>query len=135
MNSSRLLWTVGAVVVVVAISGCTITPTFTERSTGQMYSGRTTGAMFNNDGRIEVNIDGENFSGNWTYMPGGTAGSSSSTLGGSKAGFGSGKGLANLRGEKGSSLRCVFEFNSSSATGIGECMHGDGRVFDVTMRM
>ena len=121
--------------VILGLTGCSVTPTLVDRTTGQFYSGRTTGTAFSNSGEIETVIDGEKFSGEWTYMPGGTVGDRSTTLGGDGRIWGSGRGLASMKGDRGSTMRCIFEYQSTSATGIGECTRSDGRLFDLTMRL
>lgn len=132
----------------VLLSGCAANLQFTDRQTGVTYTGQT-GATVGSSGELHANIAGEHYAGQWIYTPSGggyTIGSmNSSAVGpagysssyGTVSGFttsASGNGLMTMHGDSGSYLRCVFNFNSFSNTGIGECQRNDGKLFDVTIK-
>ena len=134
------------------LSGCAAQLSFIDRKDGQIYSG-TTGGTAGSGGEALVNIGGKDYKGPWIYSANGggysvgnfssnstaTAGAYRATAfssGSSSALFISaqGNGLINLYSDKGSFIRCVFNFNTLSNTGIGECRRNDGREYDLTLR-
>jgi len=130
---------IAGISLLVLLSGCSVSSTFIDRQTGVVYAGRTVGGTYGSQGRIEAVIEGEKVSGQWTYMVGGTSTSGiapvntgaapvvSVVTGSSSAG----KGLANLRGDKGSVFRCIFEWSAWTGSGIGECSRSDGETNEV----
>jgi tetratricopeptide (TPR) repeat protein len=44
-----------------------------------------------------------------------------------------GNGLLNMTGSNGSFIKCVFDYNKSSNSGIGKCQRNDGRIYDLTI--
>ena len=44
-----------------------------------------------------------------------------------------GNGLLNLTGSNGSFIKCMFDYNKSSYSGIGQCQRNDGRIYDLTI--
>ena len=45
-----------------------------------------------------------------------------------------GKDTVNMKGEKGSLIRCVYEWNDWTVSGIGECERNDGRRYDLRLK-
>ncbi|HFD31732.1 MAG TPA: hypothetical protein ENJ28_03320 [Gammaproteobacteria bacterium] len=130
------------------LAGCAANLKFIDRQTGDSYVGKT-GSTVGNSGSVTAQIGDEQYTGEWVYsqMGGGyTIGSVSTTSVGSEgyaSGYGtvsgitassSGNGLITMHGDKGGYVRCVFNFNSFSNTGIGECQRNDGKLFDVTIK-
>jgi hypothetical protein len=130
-----------------SLSGCTVSSTFVDRNTGVEYFGKTLGAAVSSEGRLQAEIEGERYIGSWVYMAdGGSAvigtGTVISSSGQSAAGAVSGmsmsaagRGVVNLKGDKGSLLRCVYNWNEWSSSGIGECERSDGRRYDLRLKM
>ena len=133
---------------ILALSGCAAKLSFIDRTDGTAYSG-TSGSTAGNSGKATATIAGANYSGTWVYSPSGGGytlgtfnGTSTAADGTVHANFGSatamtvsaqGNGLLTLRSDDGHYLRCVFTYNSMSATGLGECIRNDGRQFDLTV--
>ena len=134
------------------LSGCAAQLTFIDRTDGKIYTG-TTGGTQGSSGEASANIGGKSYSGPWIYSSVGggySLGNFSSTTtamgrnihatafntGTSSALLVSaqGNGLINLHSDNGSFIRCVFNFNTMSNTGIGQCRRNDGREYDFTAR-
>jgi hypothetical protein len=132
--------------VVLLLSGCAVSSTFIDRSTGTEYRGKTLGGTLSSLGELQAEIEGEAYQGSWVYMASGgsviagtgtTVTSSGSTAFGSLSAFGiptGGKGTVNMKGEKGSLIRCVYEWNDWTSSGIGECERNDGRRYDLRLK-
>lgn len=130
----------------VFLSGCTVSSVFVDRTTGSEYRGKTIGGVYSSQGRLTAEIEGEVFDGSWAYMSSGgnvTLGSGTVTTSGGSSAFGTvsafgmstaGKGIVNMRGSKGRLIRCVYEWNEWSSSGIGECERSDGRRYDLRLK-
>jgi hypothetical protein len=117
---------------------------FIDRTDGQEYAGSTGGTM-SGDGDISAMIEGTSYSGHWIYSASGggySLGTASAYSGGTSA-FGTGtalgvsaqgNGLINMRSASGQFMRCVFNFNTLSNRGIGECLRNDGRPYDLRIK-
>lgn len=114
--------------------GCAANLRFIDRQTGEVHLGQT-GSTIRSSGRCTATIGDEKYKGEWIYSPGG-GGYSLTNLGelSTISTSATGNGLITMRGNKESYVRCVFNFNTSSNTGIGECRRTDGRLFDVTIK-
>jgi hypothetical protein len=144
-----------AVMCVVLLSGCAAQLNFIDRTDGQQHRGMT-GSTAGSSGEARATIDGVEYKGTWIFSRSGGAyslatinsTSSATAYGGGAAvsayGIGSatataigisahGRGLMHLRSSTEASIRCVFDFNTMSDTGIGECQRNDGRLFDLTI--
>lgn len=134
---------------VLTLSGCAASLTFVDRENGSSYYGKTEGATINGNGEVSSEIDGIKYSGTWIYSASGggySLSNSNATVSGSRgyaSGFGSstslfssaqGNGLINMKSTTGQFIRCVFNFNTLSNTGMGECQRNDGRLFDVQLK-
>lgn len=132
----------------IALAGCAASMEFIDRTNGATYQG-VSGSTAGSKGTATATIEGETYSGTWVYTPSGGGYSLGTSTGSSVASDGSiatatvtsgtmtvsahGKGLLTLRGDRGGYVRCVFNFNAWSDTGIGECARNDGRLFDLTI--
>jgi len=134
------------------LSGCAAQLTFIDRTDGKIYTG-TTGGTQGSSGEASANIGGKTYSGPWIYSSVGggySLGNFSSTTTAFSGNFhatafssgsssallvsAQGNGLINMRSDNGSFIRCVFNFNTMSNTGIGQCRRNDGREYDLTAR-
>jgi hypothetical protein len=126
------------------LSGCAASLTFVDRTDGQEYVGKTGGTM-SGDGKLSAVIEGTPYSGSWIYSAGGggyTLGTATGTTGTTSAvatgtAFAvsaQGNGLMNMRSASGAFIRCVFNFNTLSNRGIGECLRNDGRQYDLRIK-
>jgi|SRR5471030_124300 len=126
---------------VFVLSGCAANLKFIDRSNGSEYSG-TTGSTFGGKGSINALIEGSRYDGSFIYMDNGGGYSLTSGMVSTTTGYAygqaltssvsaSGKGLVTMRSSQGEFIRCVFNFNSLSNKGIGECLRNDGRVYDL----
>lgn len=129
------------------LTGCAASLKFIDQQTGDMYYGKTD-STFGGSGNMTAEIENENYRGDWIYSASGggfTLGSSSAFATGT-AGYASaygtstavsaptsGSGLITMKGNKGGYVRCVFNFNTFSDTGIGQCLRNDGKKFDITL--
>ena len=97
------------------------------------------------DGQITATIDGLLYKGTWIYSAsgGGYALGSGAAFSGGASAFGTatavgvsaqGNGLINMRADGGQLMRCIFNFNTLSDRGIGECQRNDGRQFDLRLK-
>lgn len=127
-----------------ALSGCAARVTFVDRSNGDEFVGKT-GATGGGEGEISALIEGDAYTGHWIV----SANGGGYSLG---VGFGSfgrstalvtstavdvsaqGNGLVNMKSTNGQLMRCVFNFNGLSNTGIGECERNDGRLYDLRIK-
>lgn len=131
------------------LSGCAANISLIDRTTGNSYSGKTIGAALGGNGEIQANVEGTEYKGTWTYSAtGGSLSLGSATTsaygsGGYATAFSSGnsmnisaqgKGLINMKSSDGRFIRCVFDFNEWSNSGIGECQRNDNRLFDLTVK-
>lgn len=127
-----------------ALSACSANLTFIDRTTGNEYKGKT-GSTVGNDGEMTAAIEGIEFAGSWIYSPSGggysigsafgTSGSASAVSTGSAVHVSAqGNGLMNMRAASGEFMRCVFNFNTMSSTGLGECLRNDGRQYDLRIK-
>jgi hypothetical protein len=133
-------------VLALLLSGCTVSSTFIDQRTGAEYQGKTLGGTLSSEGRLQAEIDGEIFQGSWVYMASGggvAVGTSTTVSSGGSTSFGTlsalgmpsgGKGTVNMTGDKGSVIRCVYEWNDWTSSGIGECDRNDGRRYDLRLR-
>lgn len=129
------------VAVISMLSGCAAQVTFIDRSNGETYVGKT-GGTASGQGDITANVEGQPYSGTWIYERSGdgfalgTAYASSGThtavaQGESMVVGATGNGQIDMRASSGLFIRCVFNFNSMSNRGIGECLRNDGRTYDL----
>jgi hypothetical protein len=136
----------GLLSLLVLLSGCAVSSTFIDRSTGVEYRGKTLGGTLSSEGKLQAEIEGEVYSGSWLYMASGGSvitGTNTTVTSSGSTGFGTlsalglptgGKGAVNMTGNNGGLIRCVFEWNDWTATGIGECERNDGRRYDLRLK-
>ena len=138
------------------LAGCAAQLTFIDRTDGQSYRGAT-GSTLGNTGELTAVIDGATYSGTWIYSEVGggyslgvanatgtaTAVSAGRSMVATGASFGTlaalsasaqGRGLITMRTTGGEFMRCVFDFNTMSDTGLGECIRNDGRHYDLAIK-
>jgi hypothetical protein len=131
-------------ILILLLNGCAASLTFVDRTDGQEYFGKTGGTM-SSDGKLSALIEDTLYSGSWIYSAGGggyTLGTATATTGTTSAvatgtAFAisaQGNGLMNMRSESGAFIRCVFNFNTLSDRGIGECRRNDGRLYDLKIK-
>lgn len=130
-----------------SIGGCSVTATLVDRSTGIEYRGKSVGNVYASEGRLQSEIDGETFIGSWSYMATGgssTIGSGSVITSSGTSAVGTisafdisaaGRGVVNMKGDNGSLIRCVYDWNEWSSSGIGECERNDGRKYDLRLKL
>lgn len=106
-----------------------------------------------NSGRLTIDLDGKTYEGEWTFMSGGGfigssfgTGTANAYGGGSYASSNmstqstsvlqstSGSGQAWAQTPDGEILRCRFDYNTFSSTGLGVCVDETDRVYDLTIR-
>lgn len=115
--------------------------TLVDRTNGEEYGG-TTSSTGRTEGDLSAVVEGANYSGHWIYSANGGAYTIGSGItfarGAAAVGTGSalavsaqGNGLVNMRDPTGRFIRCVFNFNGFSNSGIGECQRNDGREYDL----
>lgn len=135
-----------------ALGGCAAKLQLIDRVTGVVHLGETIGGTSSNAGQAQATIEGVAYRGPWVYSAKG--GSYSLALGsGTATAFSGGQsatavqssttqvfttssqgsGLINLRADDGRFIRCVFDFNAWTDTGIGQCVRSDGREFDLAI--
>lgn len=135
--------------------------TFIDKADGNFYTG-TTGATFRaSNGNANALIENDTYSGIWSYQDSGGSyslvnatstsngsaqvsnGTDTVNVNGSSYDYGTlststisaqGNGLINLKSYGGSFIRCVFTFNTHSASGLGQCIRNDGREYDLTIQ-
>jgi len=136
--------TILALTTAIALSGCAAGLTFIDRSDGNSYSG-TTSATVSGNGTVTASIEGAEYVGTWIYSASGgaytignafaTSGSTSAfATGNSYSVSAQGNGLINMKSSSGPFLRCVFNFNTLSNKGTGECLRNDGRNYDLYVK-
>lgn len=127
-----------------AVCGCTASVKFIDRTNGEIYVGKT-GGTFRGEGSINAKIEDKAYSGDWFYsqIGGGYSLGSAVGLAGGQSSFATGtaiglsaqgQGLITMRDGNGSYVRCVFNFNTFSNHGLGECLRNDGRQYDLTLK-
>lgn len=104
----------------------------TNQKTGVSGTGTATGATFNSLGTIELNADGEKYTGSWVAMRDSGSATLSFWSPGPKD---SGVGIANLTTATGKPMRCEFGYNLSSMSGIGLCKTKAGGTYDLMMQI
>lgn len=123
------------------LSGCAADLKFIDHSNGNEYTGKT-GTTLGGKGTIQASIDGAFYDGSFIYMANGGGYSLTSAMVNTPTGavYGqsstaaisaNGQGLINLHSSEGKFIRCVFNFNSLSNKGLGECLRNDGRTYDL----
>lgn len=122
------------------LSGCAAKLNFIDRSDGAIYIGET-GGTAGGSGEASAMIENVRYAGPWIYSSSGGGYSlgtfSSGTMTGTATAFGvsaQGRGLINMKADNGMHMRCVFDFNSMSNTGLGQCQRNDGRAYDLTIK-
>lgn len=123
---------VAGIVGVGLLAGCTPKLVITNKDTGMTGYGTASGANASSTGQVEIDIDGEAFTGPWVAMrdPGNAALTFWSM--GPKD---SGVGIANLTSESGKYVRCEFSYNMTSLSGLGLCKNKQGGTYDFMMSM
>jgi hypothetical protein len=130
---------------VVLLTGCAATVTLVDRRDGQEYAGKSKGGTMGSEGELSADVEGATYVGHWIYSATGggySLGTAAAFSGGTSAfatGSGAsvsaqGSGLINMRAADGRFIRCVFNFNTWSDTGIGECIRNDGRQYDLRVK-
>jgi len=130
--------------VIVSLCGCAATVTFVDRTDGHEYIGKS-GGTGRAEGELSALIEGSTYTGHWIYTAngGGYSLATGAAFSGRASAFGSasavnifaqGNGLINIRSDTGQFMRCVFNFNGMSNTGIGECQRNDGREYDLRIK-
>ncbi|TGD64983.1 hypothetical protein EYC08_07770 [Tabrizicola sp. WMC-M-20] len=104
----------------------------TNQKTGVSGTGTATGATFNSLGTIELNADGEEYSGSWVAMRDSGSATLSFWSPGPKD---SGVGIANLTTATGKPMRCEFGYSLTSMSGIGLCKTKAGGTYDLMMQL
>lgn len=104
----------------------------TNQETGVSGSGSASGATLNSLGKIELNADGEKYTGTWVAMRDSGSATLSFWSPGPKD---SGVGIANLTTATGKPMRCEFGYNLSSMSGIGLCKTKSGGSYDLLMQL
>jgi hypothetical protein len=117
------------------LSGCAHDITLMARDSGQMGAG-SAGATMGNSGKLSITIEDDTYEGKWVYTSGGSVGllstyGANSTTGTAVGLSGSGVGNAMLRSVDGKSMRCEFQYSEWTSTGIGVCLTGDGKLYDM----
>ena len=140
-----------AFIFVFLMTGCSAKLTFIDNTDGKAYIGHVPSAT-SSTGQATALIGGVQYSGPWVFSAqgggvsvgfsnvSGTAfsGARSGSFFGSGSSFGisdsaQGNGLLNMQGVDGSFIKCVFDYNKSSNSGIGKCQRNDGRIYDLTI--
>ncbi len=131
------------------LAGCSHTVYISDLATGA--SGQTSVETFGKSGGpISLPLEGKIYNGRWIYVPGpatfslaslsansmATDGTTTVTAMGTATGYGyagstMGNGSILMSAGPGSSLRCVFDFNSMSSTGLGACRDEAGGMYDI----
>lgn len=138
------------------LTGCAAQVSLIDRTDGRQHAG-TTGATMGGSGEIQATVEGAQYAGTWLYSssggsyslanfsatgtattiaPRGSATTMANSIGTASmlTASAQGRGLINMRSSDGQFIRCVFDFNTMSNTGLGECVRNDGRVYDLTIR-
>jgi len=117
------------------LSGCGHNITLMARDSGEIGTGRAPFA-WGNSGELTIELKGDTYKGRWVYAAGGSFGllntyGTNPTTGTVIGVSGSGIGNALLRSVSGKSLRCEFKYSEWTATGLGVCQNGDGKLYDM----
>ena len=141
------------IVLVFFIGGCSTQAqlTFIDNVDGKMYFGQTPSAT-SSTVQATALIGTTQYSGPWVYSAqgGGTSvgftGYSGSAFSGVKTASllgaansigmstsAQGNGLLNMTGADGSFIKCAFDYNTTSKSGIGKCQRNDNRLYDLTV--
>ncbi len=129
---------------VVLLSGCAADLKLVDRTNGTEYAGQT-GNTMSGEGSVHSLVEGSNYNGSFIYMAngGGYSLTSATATSGTTTAYGQamtttvsarGQGMINMRSQEGKFIRCVFNFNSMSNKGIGECVRNDGRQYDLWIK-
>ncbi|WP_413730811.1 hypothetical protein [Sodalis sp. RH22] len=129
---------------IILISGCAADLKLVDRSSGIEYAGKT-GSTMGGEGTVNALVENSNYSGSFIYMEngGGYSLTSATATSGVATAYGQsmtttlsarGHGMINMRALEGKFIRCVFDFNSLSNKGIGECIRNDGRQYDLWIK-
>ncbi len=97
------------------------------------------------EGTVNALVENSNYNGSFIYMAngGGYSLTSGMATSGTATAYGQtmstmvsarGQGMVNMRSPEGKFIRCVFDFNSFSNKGIGECIRNDGRQYDLWIK-
>ena len=133
------------------LTGCSAKLTFIDNTDGKAYFGHVPSAT-SSTGQATALIGGVQYSGPWVFsaqgggMSIGFGGMSGTAYSGAKsasfygtsdalsfASSAQGNGLLNMTGSDGSFIKCVFDYNKSSSSGIGKCQRNDNRIYDLTI--
>lgn len=110
---------------------------------GATGTGTVPRTLVSYNGDLSINLEGETYSGRWTYVPEGgsltmltgfgvSGGSVASGVATGASVPMSGGGLANLTAPSGASLRCEFRYSDVSSSGLGLCKRStDGKMYDL----
>lgn len=115
--------------------GCGHNITLMARDSGEIGSGKAPSA-WGNSGNLTIILKGDTYKGKWVYASGGSFGlintyGADLTTGTVVGVSGSGVGNALLRSNSGKTLRCEFKYSEWTATGIGVCQDGEGKLYDM----
>lgn len=136
-----------------ALTGCAAKLQIIDRNTGQVHQGETIGSASRGSGEAQAVIDGTPYRGPWIYSAKGgsysliTGTTSATAFSGGRMATATGTGMAQafnipaqgsglitLRADDSQFIRCVFDFNEWTNTGIGQCQRNDGRAYDLAIR-
>lgn len=132
------------VAVAAGLAACSHNVVMVGRETGAMGIGSAAASM-GNSGTLTIDLLGETYSGPWVYMSHGGSvgyglintygyGANSGSVHGSATTFNQstgGRGTVLMSAPSGSTLRCEFDYNTWTSTGLGVCEHSDGEIFDL----
>lgn len=135
------------------LAGCAAKLQIIDRSTGVVHLGETIGSASRGSGEAQASIDGAAYRGPWVYSAKGgsysliTGTSNATAFSGGRMATATGSGMAQafnipaqgsglitLRADDGQFVRCVFDFNEWTNTGIGQCQRNDGRAYDLAIK-
>lgn len=126
------------------LSGCAANLKLVDRTSGNEYAG-TTGNTMGGEGTVNASVENSSYNGSFIYMAngGGFSLTSATATDGTATAYGQamtttvsarGQGMINMRSPEGKFIRCVFDFNTFSNKGIGECVRNDGRQYDLWIK-
>jgi len=129
---------------VIILSGCAANLKLIDHTNGIEYAGKT-GNTLGGEGSVNAVVEDFAYNGSFIYMESG--GGYSLATGVATSGVSTvygqdmtatvsarGQGMINMRAPNGKFIRCVFNFNSLSNKGIGECARNDGRQYDLWIK-
>lgn len=137
-----------ALAIVVAASllaaACSHNVVMLGRESGAIGIGSAAASM-GNSGTLSVELLGETYSGPWVFMSNSGSvgyglinaygyGANAGAVSGSATTFSQstdGRGTVLMSAPSGATLRCEFDYNSWTSTGLGVCEHSGGEVFDL----